>query len=115
MTLSIPTDTLDLIRRMASIRDMSPEALLRFYVGQGLRRDAAKEHLAGTLSRVIGVDPEIMGGTPVFSGTRVPVKHLFDYLQGGHALDEFLDDFPTVTREQGIAALHAACEALISD
>ncbi len=59
-------------------------------------------------------DPEIMGGTPVFVGTRVPLKNLFDYIVGGHPLDEFLDDFPTVNREQVIAALRQAGEALIS-
>lgn len=61
---------------------------------------------------VIHTDPEILGGTPVFVGTRVPLKNLMDYLQGGHPLDEFLDDFPSVTREQAIAALEEAREAL---
>ena len=57
-------------------------------------------------------DPEILGGTPVFVGTRVPLKNLIDYLEGGHSLDEFLDDFPTVTREQVMSALDEAQEAL---
>jgi uncharacterized protein (DUF433 family) len=61
---------------------------------------------------VIHADPEILGGTPVFVGTRVPFKNLIDYLEGGHPLDEFLDDFPSVTREQAIAALEEAQEAL---
>lgn len=61
---------------------------------------------------VIHTDPEILGGTPVFVGTRVPLKTLIDYLEGGHPLDEFLDDFPTVSREQVIAALDEAQEAL---
>jgi uncharacterized protein (DUF433 family) len=61
---------------------------------------------------VIHSDPEILGGTPVFEGTRVPLKNLTDYLQGGHSLDEFLDDFPSVTRKQAIAALDEAREAL---
>jgi uncharacterized protein (DUF433 family) len=56
-------------------------------------------------SRVIHTDPEILGGTPVFAGTRVPLKNLLDYLEGGHALDDFLDHFPSVTREQALAAL----------
>jgi uncharacterized protein (DUF433 family) len=53
-------------------------------------------------------DPEILGGTPVFRGTRVPVKTLFDYLMGGDRLAEFLDDFPTVTEAQALAVLKAA-------
>ena len=57
-------------------------------------------------------DPEIVGGAPVFVGTRVPVHNLIDYLLGGHGLDEFLDDFPTVRREQAEAALDIAREAL---
>lgn len=61
---------------------------------------------------VIHSDPEILGGTPVFVGTRVPLKNLIDYLEGGHPVDEFLDDFPSVTREQVIAALEEAKEAL---
>ncbi|HEU0052012.1 MAG TPA: DUF433 domain-containing protein [Longimicrobium sp.] len=61
---------------------------------------------------VIHSDPEIMGGTPVFVGTRVPLKNLIDYLEGGHPLDEFLDDFPSVTRDQAVAALEEAGKAL---
>ncbi len=55
--------------------------------------------------KVIHCDPEILGGKPVFVGTRVPVKSLYDYLEGGDSLDEFLDNFPSVSREQAIAAL----------
>jgi len=57
---------------------------------------------------VIGTDQEILGGCPVFRGTRVPFQALLDYLEGGETLDEFLDDFPTVTREAAIAALETA-------
>jgi uncharacterized protein (DUF433 family) len=64
------------------------------------------------VSSVIHTDPEILGGTPVFIGTRVPLKTLMDYLEGGHPLDEFLDDFPSVTREKAITALEEAQEAL---
>jgi uncharacterized protein (DUF433 family) len=53
-------------------------------------------------------DPDILGGTPVFRGTRVPFQALLDYLEGGQALDEFIDDFPTVTREAAISALELA-------
>jgi uncharacterized protein (DUF433 family) len=59
-------------------------------------------------------DPEIMGGTPVFVGTRVPLQTLLDYLEGGQPLSDFLDDFPTVSREQAIAALEQAKEALLA-
>jgi len=54
---------------------------------------------------VITKDPEILGGTPVFAGTRVPFDALLDYIEGGKTLGEFLDDFPTVTRNAAIAAL----------
>ncbi|HYN08487.1 MAG TPA: DUF433 domain-containing protein [Vicinamibacterales bacterium] len=57
-------------------------------------------------------DPNILGGTPVFVGTRVPFRNLIDYLERGRSLDEFLDSFPTVSREQAIAALEAAHEAV---
>jgi uncharacterized protein (DUF433 family) len=55
-----------------------------------------------------------MGGTPVFVGTRVPLETLLDYLEGGQPLSDFLDDFPTVSREQAIAALEQAKEALLA-
>ena len=65
--------------------------------------------------RIIHSDPDILGGTPVFIGTRVPVQALIDYLEGGHTLDEFLDDFPSVSREQAVAALEEAKRALIKN
>ncbi len=61
---------------------------------------------------VVHSDPEILGGTPVFVGTRVPLRNLIDYLEMGHSLDEFLDAFPSVSRQQAVAALEAAREAL---
>ena len=61
---------------------------------------------------VIVKDPDILGGTPMFRGTRVPIQTLFDYLEGGETLDEFLEQFPGVSREQAIAALEEA-KALI--
>ena len=61
---------------------------------------------------VVHCDPEILGGTPVFIGTRVPLRNLIDYLEHGHGLDEFLDAFPTVSREQAVAALEAAHDVL---
>lgn len=59
-------------------------------------------------------DPEILGGTPVFVGTRVPVQSLFDYLEGGESLDDFLRQFPSVKREQAVAALDLARDSLLA-
>ena len=55
--------------------------------------------------RIINIDPEILGGTPVFAGTRVPIKNLFDYLETGETIDYFLDDFEGVSREQAVKVL----------
>ena len=63
-------------------------------------------------TEVIGSDSEILAGEPVFAGTRVPLKNLFDYLEAGDSLDVFLDAFPDVTREQAVAALELAREAV---
>ena len=68
----------------------------------------------GIQKPVVHSDPEILGGTPVFVGTGVPFQTLLDYLEGGETLDEFLENFPTVTREQAIAALEQAKEALLA-
>lgn len=65
-------------------------------------------------NEIIVRDPEILGGIPVFRGTRVPFKNLLDYLEGGHTLAEFLEDFPSVTREAAIAALEHAKELVIA-
>jgi len=59
-------------------------------------------------------DPEIMSGTPCFQGTRVPFKNLMDYLEGGHSLGEFLQQFPTVSREKAIQALEEAKDSLLA-
>lgn len=64
--------------------------------------------------KVINIDPEILGGTPVFDGTRVPIESLFDHLEAGVPLDEFLDDFPSVGREQALEVLSIAEEVLTS-
>ena len=65
------------------------------------------------MKTVVHSDPEILGGTAVFIGTRVPVQSLFDYLEAGDRIDDFIDDFPAVTRDQAIAALQSAREALV--
>ncbi len=74
-----------------------------------------KEILMVDPKLVVHRDPEILGGTPVFVGTRVPVKILFDYLEAGDSLDVFLDEFPSVSREQAVAALELAREVIASD
>jgi uncharacterized protein (DUF433 family) len=66
-------------------------------------------------SPFITVDPEIHSGTPVFKGTRVPVKTLFDHLEEGDSLDVFLDDFPSVSRELAVVVLEEARTALLPD
>ena len=63
---------------------------------------------------VISKNPDILGGTPVFRGTRVPIQTLFDYLEGGETLEDFLEGFPTVTRESAVAALKEAKDLLLS-
>ena len=63
---------------------------------------------------IVHSDPEICGGTPVFVGTRVHVQSLFDYLEGGETLDEFLRQFPSVKRDQAVAALEIARDSLLS-
>lgn len=67
-----------------------------------------------TINNIINVDPDILGGQPVFAGTRVPVESLFDHLEAGVSLDEFLDEFPTVTKVQAIAMLDLANKLLTS-
>jgi uncharacterized protein (DUF433 family) len=64
---------------------------------------------------VVHCDPEILGGVPVFAGTRVPLKSLIDYLAGGHPLADFLDDFPSVGRDQAVAVLQLAAQYLVTD
>ncbi|MHB1225200.1 MAG: DUF433 domain-containing protein [Gemmatimonadaceae bacterium] len=65
-------------------------------------------------SPLISSSPDRLGGTPVFAGTRVPVQTLIEYLEAGHPLDQFLDDYPSVTREQAVGILELAKRALIT-
>jgi len=67
-----------------------------------------------TVEPAIVVDPEVMNGTPCFRGTRVPFRNLIDYLEGGHSLSEFLDQFPTITREMAVQALEEAMRSLLA-
>ncbi len=64
-------------------------------------------------SNVIEINPDKVSGTPVFAGTRIPIENLFDYLEGGEGLDDFLEGFPPVTREQAVAVLEMAEKSLI--
>ena len=68
-----------------------------------------------TISSVVEVRPDVLSGTPVFVGTRVPAQTLIDYLEAGDPLDDFLQDFPTVSRDQAVAALELARQALRPD
>lgn len=69
---------------------------------------------AMTLKEIVHSDPDILGGTPVFIGTRVPVRILLDYLEGGEPLEEFLDNYPSVSREQAVAFLEEAGRAALA-
>jgi uncharacterized protein (DUF433 family) len=64
-------------------------------------------------SDVVKIDPEIMSGTPCFAGTRVPVRALIDYIEAGETLDDFFEDFPSVSREQAVAYLEEASERML--
>ena len=63
---------------------------------------------------VVKIDPEIMSGAPCFAGTRVPIQHLIDYLEGGDSIGEFLDGFPSVSREQVVAFLEEAKDRILA-
>lgn len=64
---------------------------------------------------IIEISPEILSGTPVFKGTRVPVQNLFDYIEGGYTIDQFINGFPSVSKEQAILVLQMAEEILTSE
>jgi uncharacterized protein (DUF433 family) len=66
------------------------------------------------MNSVIKIDPEIMSGAPCFAGTRVPIQNLIDYLEGGDSIEDFLEDFPSVRREQVIAFLEEAKESALA-
>ena len=63
----------------------------------------------------VSIDKEVMSGTPVFEGTRVPIQNLFDYIEGGDDLSEFLDDFPSVSKESAVALLEMAKKSLTTE
>lgn len=68
-----------------------------------------------TAKELINIDPEVMGGTPVFRGTRVPVQSLIDHIEGNIPIEEFLDDFPSVSRDQAVALLEVAFASIIDE
>ena len=67
------------------------------------------------INGVIEINPEKLGGTPVFAGTRVPIRNLFDYMDGGETLEDFLEGFPPVSREQAIDVLELAKDSLLKE
>ena len=71
------------------------------------------DNLKSMINKVINIDPEILSGTPVFNGTRVPIKNLFDYLETGETIETFLQDFESVSREQVVKVLELS-EQLLS-
>jgi uncharacterized protein (DUF433 family) len=64
---------------------------------------------------IIEVDPKKLGGTPIFTGTRVPIQNFFDYIEGGETLEAFIDDFPSVSREQAVGLIEFMKERLFAD
>lgn len=68
-----------------------------------------------TLNEIVSVRPNVMHGTPVFAGTRVPIQALLDYLEAGDTVDSFLDDFPSVTREQAVQFIELAGRQAVAD
>ena len=70
--------------------------------------------IQGVSQSVVKIDPEIMSGTPCFAGTRVPIQNLIDYLEGGDSIEDFLEGFPTVSREQVIAFLEEAKDRVLA-
>jgi uncharacterized protein (DUF433 family) len=81
-----------------------------FFKATGCSLSRDNDHMAQAVTR----DPEIMHGTPVFRGTRVPLQTLFDYLEGGETLEDFLEGFPTVSRELALQALEEAKQLLLA-
>jgi uncharacterized protein (DUF433 family) len=95
---------------MIEARESSSDAAIRSV----LARLQLCRRFRSVSQSVIKVDPEIMSGAPCFSGTRVPIQNLIDYLEGGDSIGEFLEDFPTVTREQVISFLEEAKQSVLA-
>jgi uncharacterized protein (DUF433 family) len=102
-------------------KSIQGERAIREKIRRSRYRPTLNFHRRAVFARVqsqamnpIKIDPEILGGTPCFAGTRVPMKTLFDVLQSGHDIEYFLVGFPTVTREQAIAVMELAKEKILS-
>src|SRR5204863_8543374 len=98
--------------RLRSVAGEAGPLSLKFY--SRLLRGYTRMTRMTRLSDIVHSDPDILGGTPVFAGSRVPIQSLFDYLEGGETLDEFLRQFPSVGRDQAIAALDLARTTLLA-
>ena len=83
--------------------------------GVNFKHRARGNRTMNSPNHVITRDPEVLGGTPVFRGTRVPFQTLLEYLEGGETLDEFLDDFPSVSRELAVSALEHAKSLVVGE
>ena len=94
---------------------VSREQVIAFLKNEIFPNPQTKKKISTALmSSVVKIDPEIMSGAPCFSGTRVPIQNLIDYLEGGDTIEEFLDGFPTVSREQVIAFLEEAKDRMVA-
>jgi uncharacterized protein (DUF433 family) len=89
-------------------------SILGLETGVGVARSSLCRTLTSVSQSVVRVDPEIMSGAPCFAGTRVPIQNLIDYLEGGDSIEDFLEGFPTVSREQVIAFLEEAKESVLA-
>jgi len=101
-------------RRGLPKRDYGLAALCRRITRSRIPLGVQENQAMLSVNEVIARDPEVLGGTPVFRGTRVPFQALLDYLEGGQTLGEFLDDFPTVTRDAAVSALEQGKLLLVS-
>jgi uncharacterized protein (DUF433 family) len=90
-----------------------PTPLVPFFLNR-LRAHRFNWKFRDVSQSVVKIDPEIMSGAPCFSGTRVPIQNLMDYIEGGDSIDEFLEDFPSVSREQVISFLEEAKESVLA-
>ena len=102
-----------MITRDALSRDLGSTLPARPYAPQ-LASSQLYSKFEGVSQSVVKIDPEIMSGAPCFAGTRVPIQNLIDYLEGGDSIDDFLEDFPSVQREQVISFLEEAKESVLA-
>jgi uncharacterized protein (DUF433 family) len=101
-------------RLMMQLQNSIRETLRIKRASKSVLRQSNSRGILIVVSSVVSQDPEILGGEPVFTGTRVPVKSLFDHLEAGDSIEQFLEGFPSVKREQVIALLEEAREHALS-